>query len=157
MPRLPQENRKRTVRTRDWHGAIRNDAIQTQALPVEEFVIRGGVMSTQEKAAQPQTHTPGPWEMSGTTVYGSLGSNPDICEAFNEDEHTVRGISKAEAEANARLIASAPDLLTELEHELEELSGWMRDREISDDTKLAMRIRYVKIQEVIAKARGAKP
>jgi hypothetical protein len=103
-------------------------------------------------------HTPGPWKAiewachAPTTVVSEcFGAHIVVAECSGHGRHTDKSI------ADARLIAAALDLLTELEHELEELSGWMRDREISDDTKLAMRIRYVKIQEVIAKAGGVKP
>ena len=60
---------------------------------------------------QTQTHTPSPWEVStyengDVAVYGE--NDPS-----GRDLALVRGSS--EAEANARLIAAAPDLLAALE------------------------------------------
>lgn len=48
-------------------------------------------------------HTPGPWEQSGCSVYGKTTAKP-ICLMSGP-------AMQEEREANARLIASAPELL----------------------------------------------
>lgn len=53
-------------------------------------------------------HTPGPWKTNGDP-YVSTGDGKHSI-AFTD----CRGISDAEAKANARLIAAAPDLLEAL-------------------------------------------
>ena len=53
------------------------------------------------------THTPGPWFASGTDVK-PLGDRPFICWTGTPE----RDLS--EAQANARLIAAAPDMLAAL-------------------------------------------
>jgi len=80
------------------------------------------------------THTPGPWNLGmrpGPIIYGTLG----------EQVAGLRGSSlgKNETIANARLIASAPDLLAALER----LAHPMADDEDLDYAR-----------EVIAKAKG---
>ena len=63
------------------------------------------------------THTPGPWEPHGGVIGGRnslLVCKPDAtksrgCRSVAEAE-TI-GIPRLQAEANARLIAAAPDLL----------------------------------------------
>jgi hypothetical protein len=92
-------------------------------------------------------HTPGPW-----LVFRD-GASQDIAYVRRSAEFCAEEIAVCYSrpnEANASLIAAAPDMLAELEHELEELAGWMHDESISDDTKAAMRIRQGKIQKVIA-------
>jgi len=66
-------------------------------------------------------HTPGPWEAGKAykqdeNQYYSVIFSPAKTETF----HTPRaaealGVTQKEAEANARLISAAPDLLKELE------------------------------------------
>lgn len=71
-------------------------------------------------------HTPGPWEFleaSDTEGNGNAGKPLTICEVvgdhndianvYSSDNATV-SITRAEAIANARLIAAAPDLLQAL-------------------------------------------
>lgn len=55
------------------------------------------------------THTPGPWLMMGRTVYALRGGT-------NRFDAYVQGydVQVGEIEANARLIAAAPDLLEAL-------------------------------------------
>ena len=60
------------------------------------------------------THTPGPWHPV------TLGASPDHSWAIDSELHEVARLSEwpdnqAEAEANARLIAAAPDLLAALQ------------------------------------------
>ncbi len=71
------------------------------------------------------THTPEPWRLEGTagakysdlTQWAVLAPNPDagkkgVC--YSGDEYTI--VFSIEDEADAHLIASAPDLLTALEN-----------------------------------------
>ena len=52
-------------------------------------------------------HTPGPWKYNGKTdIYGASGAT--ICELYRGYEHI------SECQANANLIAAAPDLLEAL-------------------------------------------
>jgi hypothetical protein len=59
------------------------------------------------------THTPGPWHPV------TLGASPDHAWAIDSELHEVARLpewtdNQAEAEANARLIAAAPELLEAL-------------------------------------------
>jgi hypothetical protein len=70
-----------------------------------------------------QTHTPGPWEASATGAYvitrapnlrpnrthGYGCGNNHVCDLNDHEYHEYSDI--AEQQANARLIAAAPDLL----------------------------------------------
>lgn len=63
-------------------------------------------------------HTPGPWEWRDTTLYGT--GSEFINAIVNDDGCTVYRDSpvdafQAEIEANKRLIAAAPELLSALE------------------------------------------
>ena len=69
----------------------------------------------EETNVENVNHTPGPWEALGLTIAESAGQHRDIAECFSCHEHTVE-ISEPEAEANARLIAAAPELCASLEH-----------------------------------------
>jgi hypothetical protein len=51
------------------------------------------------------THTPGPWRIDSKTRFG------DYTIAAGESVRTCEFIAKTQSEANARLIASAPELL----------------------------------------------
>lgn len=59
-------------------------------------------------------HTPGPWAVSGTDTVGTYvgGRYEYTCVAMVGPE---RRAAEGEREANARLIAAAPDLLDALE------------------------------------------
>lgn len=56
-------------------------------------------------------HTPGPWDRVGTLVYALNEDGFNRFCALVQDAHTA----KQELEANARLIAAAPELLEALE------------------------------------------
>lgn len=58
-------------------------------------------------------HTPGPWAVNQQTVT-ARSSQTLICHCPKDREDYTWGISRSEAEANARLIAAAPDLLRDL-------------------------------------------
>lgn len=54
-------------------------------------------------------HTPGPWRMHDMESFTVVAGKPSICIANANALHR----SEAENDANARLIAAAPDLLEE--------------------------------------------
>ena len=91
---------------------------------------------TKEKHA---THTPGPWHDSGNPEYEIYkGNNPiaSVIPSFT-----------AEDEANARLIAAAPEMfevLSELLDTLEMSKGYGFDEE------------YEKLRKVLAKVEGGE-
>lgn len=93
-------------------------------------------MSTQN------THTPGPWTVNKSSPQAGIITAPNrslgIAEVFG---------GGSENEANARLIASSPELLEELQKCADWLARSTRvdDREIAADARAA-----------IAKARGGK-
>ena len=84
-------------------------------------------MANVMQGASAQTaHTPGPWE-----VGRAIGPGGDYRQINAESwlelarvVYRVEGDPSAEAEANARLIAAAPDLLTACKAAEEWLSGW---------------------------------
>lgn len=82
-------------------------------------------------------HTKGPWVAVGTNVL--LRDGTRICRAQKELAYQVT-ISKAEAEANARLIAAAPELLEMLEAFIDPISATLELR--------------VKALAIIKKAKG---
>ena len=61
----------------------------------------------------PTRHTPGPWVARGTTVFNSGCFFISDCDGLGDPER------KSMSEANARLIAAAPDLLTALQDMLD--------------------------------------
>jgi hypothetical protein len=56
-------------------------------------------------------HTPGPWEVSDTSIVTKMA--PDVCIAVIEDDGEYAAPRNVR-EANARLIAAAPSLLAAL-------------------------------------------
>lgn len=63
-------------------------------------------------------HTPGPWNLKNPTAKYAAYNNLWFCIIESEDRRIIQkiyGRSKEEAEANAKLIAAAPDLLNNLE------------------------------------------
>jgi len=60
-------------------------------------------------------HTPGPWTVEGTVALGAYGvwAGPwQICSVLTESFLTTDGPrNRSERDANAKLIAAAPDLL----------------------------------------------
>ena len=75
-------------------------------------------------------HTPGPWEMSGTSIK-SRGRT--IASAYFSPESGYiggvksRGVTEEEARSNACLIAAAPELLTALTQLLREIDYLIED------------------------------
>ena len=82
-------------------------------------------------------HTPGPWLLSGRTVYALNDKGTNRFSALVQDAHAPA----YELNANARLIAAAPELLEFAEE-------WLRIQG-SDDNYMTS-----KAKAVIAKAKG---
>lgn len=64
-----------------------------------------------ERGEAPRTHTPGPWSLDATRMI--LGK--DFTGQWKAITDRVRGGSPMQADANARLIAAAPELLATLQ------------------------------------------
>jgi hypothetical protein len=102
----------------------------------------------------PLKHTPGPWNVDGdATVYGPRFSIANDKEQIGRFEVADCKGYKQEREANARLIASAPDLLRALEQLLEtaeSLNDWLvSDGSINGEHEL-----FKKVRAIISKAKG---
>lgn len=103
---------------------------------------------------QEAQHTPGPWRIKQSSANGNNfiypeGSEDAICGVrfhLDFDAH----------EANARLIAAAPDLLEAVEVLLGGLEAEYPESKFGIDFRTQMRIRMNKARAAIAKARGQK-
>ena len=81
------------------------------------------------------THTPGPWELfehswSDSSICGGVKNSKKICSLSIYDDATEENQSELESEmdANARLIAAAPELLEALQECVIELDCLMKTR-----------------------------
>jgi hypothetical protein len=107
-------------------------------------------------------HTKGPWEivpysyeeerLQIVSEYQELGGGKRranwIAECDLQDD-------QEENKANARLIAAAPELLTELKWALERLEQWSSNASGGDDAKMERSMKfYERIRTAIAKAEG---
>lgn len=96
----------------------------------------------------PPNHTPGPWRQIGVNV---RAGDALICWATNHHANTET--PEPEKLANARLIASAPELLSALEQLLEtaeSLNDWLvSDGSINGEHEL-----FQKVRAIISKAKG---
>ena len=104
------------------------------------------VRKSQESKAK-VSYTPGPWEAIGLTVIEATGQHRDIGELFSCHEFTVE-ISEVEAEANAHLIAAAPEMLAELEYQ--------RDRNYNSFEPDNQSNSYKRLDAMIRKAKGGQ-
>ena len=100
-------------------------------------------------------HTPGPWHpvritcVKGT-AFGIEAEGPYRGEiASLQDAEHIEGITGAETEANASLIAAAPDLLAACEAALIAIHCGV--------TEAQKRHRLKLLREAIAKAKGVRP
>lgn len=85
-------------------------------------------------------HTPGPWRYSGPNsgeIFGWMGQKQDIPLVIAK----VGGYWDGEQEANARLIAAAPDLLEAVEHALRLLD---KPRNSVDEEEVCVVLRAAK-------------
>jgi hypothetical protein len=90
-------------------------------------------------------HTPGPWILrsAGEILHG-VPHPFDFVEVSKLRYVTAEGKSEREANANARLIAAAPDMLNAL---LDVLDFW-------DDPNMSMSELKERVRDAIAKAQG---
>lgn len=109
-------------------------------------------------------HTPGPWR----AVKGALGSNPNVFEICSEDlgDHTYEVVGHVSTrkfsdmtridnkviEANARLIAAAPDLLAALK-ECQQTLAMLTDHDRIKESRV--QIAWAQAIAAEAKARTA--
>lgn len=94
----------------------------------------------------PSKHTPGPWVVKGRLVEAPFRLDLGVAQAIAGMTAGSRGASQItvpEAEANARLIAAAPDMLEALKL----AKGWL-ELWASAERELAI------INETISKAEG---
>lgn len=98
-------------------------------------------MTTQTKT----TYTPGPWELRHER---HLGKTDHIIKIGTSAVYFQRGVGQTEAETiiNARLIASAPELLEALKR--------VRHAFYVDGTSKALRVAFEGTKELVAKAEG---
>ena len=69
------------------------------------------------------SHTPGPWSLSGESVYATRVDGPDGNKVALAQYLLSDGRSIPEAIANARLISAAPDLLEACELAIHKLKS----------------------------------
>lgn len=93
-----------------------------------------------------EKHTPGPWYQDRTTVYGLNARNMNRFYADVKDAHTPQH----ELEANARLMAVAPDLFAHASALIEFVK---QKYGVSESELTCEHMRG--LAEAIAKARGA--
>jgi hypothetical protein len=112
-------------------------------------------MTTETKKI---SYTPGPWKVAGDPQSPEIEGGDKLTLAF---VNTSYSISDAEAQANAQLIAAAPELLEGLKFLFEEIDAGNIVRNITDDAKsdwsqrmLSLTQRLRKAQDAIAKAEG---
>lgn len=90
-------------------------------------------------------HTPGPWILrSAGELLNEIPHPFDFVEVSKQRYITTEGKSEREANANARLIAAAPDMLSAL---LDVLDFW-------DDPNMSMSELKERVRDAIAKAQG---
>lgn len=93
-----------------------------------------------------QKHTPGPWYIEGTSVFTKQNAFY-VAETGHPNRSYVKG--PAECEANARLIAAAPELL-----EVLEMLEKIKDEKLSTDSAMLFGPIWSMAERAIAKARG---
>ncbi len=84
-------------------------------------------------------HTPGPWRVQNgyLTIYalthGDHGTTRAIAKAVHSDHEHGPAVSFDEAEANARLISAAPDLLEAARKARSAIDALMGDTDLDGD------------------------
>ena|SRR6185436_11891511 len=110
-------------------------------------------MKKNTTVAAPKTaHTPGPWHSVGTGVLGPEAKLKDSIAVVSTRLRNGIGLAKwpdEEREANARLIAAAPELLAALKAIKERASGNIYNTDQVTGEKFA-----VMVDAAIAKATG---
>ena len=107
-------------------------------------------MTTKNKT----THTPGPWkrssEASGCYVESSDGRK--VAGVFTDIKHKNIRTTFSEAEANADLIAAAPDLLTALKKAENRIAAWQALMSRSEQEQCGSATELREIRAAIAAA-----
>lgn len=115
-------------------------------------------------------YTPGPWTVDTTNAFGVYGVRTDyathpghdgagygsqICSMFTVSFQQTDKKTRPQRDANARLIAAAPDLLAACEKFMWEFSDL--DEILGDDRRPGIKAREVieEIRAAITKAKGA--
>lgn len=125
------------MRNSIWHSVSR--ALQYVPLAPLATKLRSNNMTTNN--SNEVRYTAGPWEVreySRCTVMTKEGTIIANCCTV------IQGLSKEECEANARLIAAAPELL-------EALKSVLNMPEMANGTNQTL---YRKIEQAISKAQG---
>ena len=125
--------------------------------------------------SSPRQHTPGPWHAAGlhvaaskTTHLGLLCHHPvaNVIFSSGDEINDIEGVASEQcfvespgsitAEANALLIASAPELLAELERTEASLTAILCSRVIDSTTSTWLELRRNRdaIRSAIARATG---
>jgi len=83
-------------------------------------------------------HTPGPWEHGNNgLIYGQCGEDdveaPFVCDVIEDSAMQALGMLSPVEEANARLIAAAPELLKALEDLLADIDDLASEFAISKE------------------------
>jgi hypothetical protein len=91
------------------------------------------------------------WEVDPTPVK-NLGN--DLCFEIWEKGRNGCYIAEVRGEANARLIAAAPDMYEALREELEILCAWKITAKVPDGLREDIDISIENIRNVLAKAEG---
>lgn len=99
-------------------------------------------------------HTPGPWEVHSGSVYASADESRPIADMRRDETAAKAEIWPTERDANARLIAAAPDLL-------EALRAFLRAPSVGSDgpgssTIVVQSFVLQDASDAIAKATGEK-
>ena len=92
------------------------------------------------------THTPGPWRIDSQTRFG------DFTIAAGQNVKACKFIAKTQDEANAQLIAAAPELLAAL-HDLLGHAAWVCPS-VRDGMRVELGAAIKHAEKAIAKAEG---
>lgn len=94
-------------------------------------------------------HTPGPWRVTeGRRIDSGRGYSTAIADVWAHGEGADDAPSTGEAEANARLLAAAPDLLEACKEAVAVANMSDEDKPTLDD------IDWARLRAAIAKAEG---
>ena len=100
-------------------------------------------------------HTPGPWTIGGDLI-SNQKSREEICKVLSRWRERMFSPDQETANANARLIAAAPDLLEackEIKAEISNCIEFINDRTPSTDQQTISKL-YSKLGKLIDKAEG---
>lgn len=101
-------------------------------------------------------HTPGPWEHNDSgLIFGQMTDDdneaPFVADVIEDEVHAALGLLSPREQANALLIAAAPELLEILESAVTELEHWMLGCDQEDESSQTI---IELARAAIAKAKG---